>query len=143
MAILYLIRHGETEHNANHIIQGQIDSPLTDLGKKQTKETANRLKDVNFAACYYSPLGRTTQTAQVILKEHDITVQAKNDLMEFNMGILEGKTNDHTLHGEEFENFAIFPHKYTTPVKDAETYDSLTDRVFNCCKNIAASHNEG
>ncbi len=140
MAILYFVRHGQTEHNANHIIQGQIDSSLTELGIAQAVEAAEKLKNTTFAACYHSPLGRTTTTAQTILQHHDIPVYIKPELMEFNMGILEGKINDHTIHGEAFENFAKFPDRYTTPIENGETYTTLTKRVQNCCREIAASH---
>ncbi len=140
MAIIYLVRHGQTEHNANDIIQGQINSPLTPLGLEQAEISAERLKDIDFTTCYHSPLGRTTQTAQVILKYHDIPTFPCPELMEINMGVLEGEINDHTVHGEEFENFTLYPHKYTVPVKDAETYQQLTQRVYNCCQNIADNH---
>ena len=140
MAIIYFVRHGQTEHNANHIIQGQIDSQLTELGKSQAEQTSKELKDIEFTSCYYSPLGRTTSTAHILLKHHNIEAHPKNDLMEFNMGILEGEINDHTIHGEEFENFAIYPHKYTTPVESGETYKDLAERVFNCCKDIVSNH---
>ncbi len=142
MPTLYLVRHGETEHNLNHIIQGQIDSPLTELGKTQAEQTSNELKDIPFSACYYSPLGRTTKTAEIILKHHNIPAYADRNLMEFDMGVLEGEVNDHTLHGLEFKNFAIAPHKYITPVKNGETYESLTERVYNCCYNISNAHSD-
>lgn len=142
MAILYIVRHGETEHNANGIIQGQINSPLTANGRTQANNAAEKLKDIEFSTCYHSPLGRTTETAQTILEHHNITVHPKNDLMEFNMGILEGEINDHTLHGEEFENFAKYPHRYDTPVENGETYAELTKRFYTCCKEIVSKHED-
>ena len=142
MPKLYLIRHGQTEHNANEIIQGQIDSPLTRLGQEQVELTAEKLKDINFTACYHSPLGRTTSTAREILQYHHIPVYPRDGLMEINMGRLEGAINDHRIHGEEFENFAVYPHKYTTPVPEGETYKSLTNRVYNCIREIAEKYRQ-
>ena len=44
---LFLVRHGQTELNKKGVIQGKIDSPLTDKGINQAIETANRAKDLN------------------------------------------------------------------------------------------------
>ena len=140
MPRLYLIRHGQTEHNANDIIQGQIDSPLTSLGQQQVKKTAEALRDISFTACYHSPLGRTTSTAREILKYHHVPVYPRDGLMEINMGSLEGEVNDHRIHGEEFENFSIYPHKYNVPVPEGETYESLTNRVYSCIREIAGKY---
>ena len=45
MTILYLVRHGETVDNANHIMQGQTPGELNEKGVQQAKELAEQLKD--------------------------------------------------------------------------------------------------
>ena len=40
----YLVRHGETHFNVLHRLQGQCDSPLTENGIKQAKQTCEKLK---------------------------------------------------------------------------------------------------
>lgn len=66
--MIYLVRHGETDDNKNHIIQG--NKPMNKTGKKQVKETAKILKDIEFDVCFCSPLKRTRQTAKSLLKYH-------------------------------------------------------------------------
>ena len=66
--MIYLVRHGETNDNKNHIIQG--NKSLNRIGRKQVKETAITLKDVDFDICFCSPLKRTKQTAKSLLKFH-------------------------------------------------------------------------
>ena len=66
--MIYLVRHGETDDNKNHIVQG--NKPLNNTGKKQVIETALLLKDIKFDVCFCSPLKRTKQTAKVLVKYH-------------------------------------------------------------------------
>ena len=44
MTLLYLVRHGETVDNANHIMQGQTQGELNEHGIKQAEELADRFK---------------------------------------------------------------------------------------------------
>ena len=44
MTLLYLVRHGETVDNANHIMQGQTPGELNEQGIKQAEDLAERLK---------------------------------------------------------------------------------------------------
>ncbi|MGU4174521.1 phosphoglycerate mutase family protein, partial [Pseudomonas aeruginosa] len=40
---IYLVRHGQTEFNAVRRWQGQVDSPLTELGRQQAMRMGRRL----------------------------------------------------------------------------------------------------
>lgn len=60
---VYLLRHGETEWNVQHRVQGALDSPLTENGIQQTKNAAKRLAKVEFDAAFASPSPRE-HTAQ-------------------------------------------------------------------------------
>ncbi len=44
MLQVYLVRHGETQWNAERRIQGQSDSPLTAKGEQQAMVVATRAK---------------------------------------------------------------------------------------------------
>jgi len=67
MARWYLVRHGETAWNAENRIQGQTDVPLHDVGRREARQTGERLAGVRFAAAYCSDLSRTQETARIIL----------------------------------------------------------------------------
>jgi broad specificity phosphatase PhoE len=65
---IYLVRHGETEWNAQGRCQGKLDSPLTPRGRAQARaygvmlvERANIID-----ALYSSPRGRARQTVDII-----------------------------------------------------------------------------
>ncbi|KAF8605418.1 hypothetical protein BDV93DRAFT_506979 [Ceratobasidium sp. AG-I] len=49
-ALIYIIRHGETNENRQGIIQGQMDTQLNDAGRAQAATAGKALEDVNFIA---------------------------------------------------------------------------------------------
>ena len=95
---LCLIRHGETDWNAERRLQGQIDIPLNALGVLQAKAAAESLyQDLllnAFAAIYSSDLKRAHETATIIAHRLDLSVTADSSLRERDYGDLQGLTID-------------------------------------------------
>jgi broad specificity phosphatase PhoE len=105
---IYLIRHGQSESNLNRIISGQIDTPLSELGKKQAREL-RRILPTRYDRVYSSPLSRAKHTALLALQksEDDDGIIYLDDLKEISFGDLEGTNRDHLVVDEErFINFA-------------------------------------
>ncbi len=86
--MLYIIRHGQTEMNARHVLQSRSDQPLNDIGVRQAEGAARRLKDVHFQRVYSSPLQRAVETARIIAPGIPITVDER--LIEMDYGPYEG-----------------------------------------------------
>lgn len=61
---------GETQANADQIIQGQSDWDLNERGRQQSEAAGKALADVSFDAVLSSDLARPLQTADGILKEN-------------------------------------------------------------------------
>src|SRR5690606_18108138 len=65
--LIYLLRHGQTEFNAERRIQGQCDSALTPLGREQARGLGlllcGALAGEGAFEMVCSPLGRTVATA--------------------------------------------------------------------------------
>ena len=70
MTLLYLVRHGETVDNANHIMQGQTPGELNEQGIKQAEDLAERLKDEPIDAFVSSDLQRSIHTCKLIAAPH-------------------------------------------------------------------------
>ena len=68
MTTLFLLRHGETEENVKHILQGCMPGTLTEVGREQAREAACELCAVDFDAVLSSDLKRATDTADIILE---------------------------------------------------------------------------
>ena len=62
---VYLVRHGQSEHNVAAIYQSQ-DVKLSDVGREQARLIAERISDLQIDALISSPLPRTLETAQII-----------------------------------------------------------------------------
>jgi broad specificity phosphatase PhoE len=96
MARWYLVRHGETQWNADERIQGQTDVPLHDGGRREAGLTGKRLSDTRFAAVYSSDLDRTQETASIILSAQSAQpapeITTTPLLREVSYGIFEGLT---------------------------------------------------
>ena len=90
----YLVRHGETEWNVQHITQGQSDSPLTAEGLPGIEATAQELKDIKFDAIFSSDLGRAKTTAEIIKLDRDLAIQTSELLRERSFGKFEGMAVD-------------------------------------------------
>lgn len=91
MLKIILVRHGETEWNRIHRLQGgDSDTPLNEEGKLQAENLALRLKDENLEAVYSSPLQRALDTARSIAHYHNLEVNIIPALKEIHVGELEG-----------------------------------------------------
>jgi probable phosphoglycerate mutase len=93
---IYLIRHGETEWNAEGRFQGKLDSALTDTGVRQAEAIGRRLArlDIPFDAFVSSPLGRTRQTAAIIAGSANLpAAQCDDRLAEVSLGSWDGLTH--------------------------------------------------
>ncbi|WP_336282957.1 2,3-diphosphoglycerate-dependent phosphoglycerate mutase GpmB [Cronobacter dublinensis] len=100
MLQVYLVRHGETQWNAERRIQGQSDSPLTEKGEHQAMQVAQRAKALGITHIISSDLGRTRRTAEIIAQGCGCDVILDARLRELDMGILERRHLD-TLTDEE------------------------------------------
>ncbi|MBF6415159.1 histidine phosphatase family protein [Nocardia cyriacigeorgica] len=90
---LILLRHGQTEWNAIDRMQGQIDTDLTELGRRQAKEAARELVTHNAIAIISSDLKRAYETAVALADHTGIEVVRDPRLRETNLGDWEGLTH--------------------------------------------------
>jgi alpha-ribazole phosphatase len=92
------IRHGETEANRAKRYSGQLDEPLTEMGKRQAVRLSRQLAKKGLDAIYASDLQRCVDTAQVIAAAHPtLTVHATPALRECSFGAWEGKTYEELM----------------------------------------------
>lgn len=96
---LYIIRHGQTEHNAKGIVQGKgVNLPLNDLGRKQAKQFFDAYKHIPFDKMFASSLLRAQQSIE-LFKQFNIPFEISADLDEISWGNMEGQTN--TVESDE------------------------------------------
>ena len=98
MTTLLLIRHGETDWNAEGRLQGHTDRPLSDYGRRQAQQLGDQLKneeleDEGLEAIYSSDLARARETAEIVGERLGLPVGLDADLREKDWGNWEGLTS--------------------------------------------------
>lgn len=101
MLQVYLVRHGETQWNAERRIQGQSDSPLTAKGEQQAMQVGERARSLGITHIISSDLGRTKRTAEIIAQACGCDITFDSRLRELDMGVLEKRQIDSLTEEEE------------------------------------------
>jgi probable phosphoglycerate mutase len=96
---IYFVRHGETDWNRDHRIQGQVDIPLNATGHGQAEMVARNLKDFvrtqKISRFITSPLTRARQTMSYVAREFGIAegkIEIAPAMTELAFGVWEGRT---------------------------------------------------
>lgn len=127
--MLYILRHGRTDWNDKHKIQGHTDIPLNDEGRRMAEKAAEEYKDVHFDICFCSPLIRARETADILLKGRDIPIVYDDRLIEMSFGEYEGVENSFDIPDCLINVLFWEPDKYIDPPGGAESLDDLFART--------------
>jgi probable phosphoglycerate mutase len=137
---LCLVRHGETEWNAERRIQGQIDIELNATGRLQAEAAGRWLVRAGLAALYSSDLRRAWQTAKAIGAATGLEPVARPALRERRYGIFEGLTYAE-LQARHPEGYAAFEARDVDyDFESGESLKAMYARVTGCLQALAASH---
>ena len=91
--MLYLMRHGQTDWNIVHKLQGRTDIPLNENGRQMAREACQTYQDIKIDKCFCSPLQRARETAELMLEGRDIPIELDDRLKEMSFGAFEGEEN--------------------------------------------------
>jgi probable phosphoglycerate mutase len=140
MAMLVLIRHGETSWNAEGRVQGQTDVPLSDVGHAQARALADALGDERFAAIYSSDLLRVRQTADPVARRLGLPVRLDERLRERHYGMFETLTYAEVKvrFPEEYARFRA--HDPEFDFRGGEALRGFFERSVRCLAEIAGRH---
>ena len=138
--LFYFVRHGETDWNAERRLQGQLDIPLNDVGRRQSEQCGSTLRGLIAArrkapadfAFISSPLSRACETMEILRSGLDLPRDGyaiEPRLAELSFGRWEGLTyaevralDSAALAVRERDKW-----NFTTP--DGESYAGLLARV--------------
>jgi probable phosphoglycerate mutase len=144
MLKLYLIRHGETQWNAEGRIQGHTDIELNERGLEQARRLAARINGEGaFDAVYASPLRRAFRTATLIGDALNLPVIPDARLIERSLGQLEGLTMS-----EVKEKFPKVHHAWheggiRPPIPGEEAREVFVERTRAFLHDVRAKHLQG
>lgn len=135
--MLYIMRHGKTEWNAKHKLQGRTDIPLSDEGRIMAENAAKEYADVHFDICFCSPLIRAKETAEILLKGRNIPIKTDDRLIEMSFGIYEGVENPFGIPDCPINVLFHHPEKYLIPADGAESLEDLFSRTGEFLSEVA------
>lgn len=123
MTTLLLVRHGETDWNAERRWQGHADVPLNERGREQARALAEEIaSNGRVDAIYASDLSRARDTAEIVGGRIGVPVVVDRNLREIDVGSREGLTGD--LDGPW----------------DGEPQEAHAERILRAVRGIAARH---
>ena len=110
---LVVLRHGQTDHNAAGLWQGQLDSQLSDLGHEQAKAAAAAIAGLRPSRVVASDLSRAAQTGQEVADGCGLPIELDERWREIHVGEWAGlsgaqvreqypEEQDLLLRGEDF-----------------------------------------
>ncbi len=106
MALLVLLRHGESQWNLENRFTGWVDVPLTEKGRAEARRAGELLRDIHFDCAFTSVLQRAIETLDIVLEvigQQAIPIERDQALNERHYGDLQGLNKAETAKkfGEE------------------------------------------
>lgn len=143
MGTYYIIRHGETRANQSGIIQGHLDVPLAERGKRQAELVGKALSAVRLDAVCTSDLSRACETAQAIVRYQKCKLIVDSRLRELHCGEMQGLTfaASRERFPEFFQAFERDPLKTRRP--GGESLFDLYERSCRALEEIYRNYPEG
>lgn len=141
MTKIFLIRHGQSEWNSLNKVQGQQNTILTDLGKKQALCLGDRLIDANIDIIYTSDLIRAYNTAEIISKKINKPLVANESIREINFGLWEGLTIQEIKKRYKNEYFTWLKEPDKLNIEGLENLMTLQKRAMKYVNEILLENN--
>ncbi|MGE3538107.1 MAG: histidine phosphatase family protein [Candidatus Tectimicrobiota bacterium] len=131
-----LVRHGETEYNAQGLLQGYAPVPLSHYGRQQALRVGPRLRSLRPTVLYSSDIQRAYDTAACISQELGLPIQACPGLREWHIGTWVNRmASDFYAHLE-----ALGAHPATYVPEGGESHIQAQARVVAQMQDWATRH---
>jgi broad specificity phosphatase PhoE len=127
--IIYFVRHGQSVDNPLPIFQG-VNSPLSDVGKKQAELIADRIGNIDFDVLISSPVLRARQTAEIIKNNIDKELEYSDLFVErIKPSSVVDKSNDDLEAKKTFLEWKNSLYTSGLRIEDGENFDDLISRA--------------
>lgn len=133
---LYLCRHGQSQWNAQGLLQGQCESSLSQLGQQQAQMLANTAKDWAITKIYHSTLSRAQQTAEICADQLAIESIQLKGIQERHYGHWQGQAINTLTDMENFKG-SCYTDKSTLPCPLGESTEHVQTRMLAALQHIA------
>lgn len=135
--MLYVARHGQTVWNTKFLVCGQVETELTELGRRQASELAEKVavleKKVTKILC--SPLTRAQETARAVGERVGLEVQIEPAIIEMNFGIYDGRPGTDEAFQKARRQLAL-------PFEGGESVLDVAGRIYPLLNELKAQPEE-
>ena len=132
---IVLVRHGETEWSRSGQHTGRTDIPLTEQGRREAAMVGPTLRDWDFTHRFSSPLSRALDTANDAGVIGDLSID--DDLLEWDYGIYEGRTNEEIQLAEPGWS------KWVGPLEGGESAADVGERADRAIDRLKSASADG
>ena len=133
--MIYLVRHGQTDYNLEDRMQGHLDIPLNETGRKEAMICKKELSSIKIDRIIASDLLRAKETANIINESFSLPITYDARLRELNMGDLQGRVFK-DISNESWDPLNHEPHKI-----HAESLEDLYKRTKSFFDEVDAKQN--
>lgn len=139
MAMIILVRHGENEWVKRHRLAGWIPGVhLNETGHRQAREAAERLAVLPVKAVYSSPVTRCMETAVYIAEQHNLSINALDEMGEVRYGKWEGKKIKKLAKKPLWHVVQFFPSRLRFP--EGEALREVQFRAVQALEKLSQRH---
>jgi len=136
-----VVRHGETDWNISGILQGWIDVPINETGRRQARELAAAFAGTGFASVWTSPLIRSSETAEIVAGLLGLPAPGVHaGLKERHFGAVQGVPKAELGETNEVLLQQILRRNPAAHFEEGETMDAFADRVLGALLEIGTRH---
>lgn len=138
-----LVRHGQSEGNAERRFGGHSPTPLSERGVREAAAAARALEPEQITAIYSSDLWRARQTAEPLARATGLDVIPLAAFRERHVGRMEGLTFEEAALQFPDEYAALLRRDYERVLLDGESYRQLLDRAAHELDRAINNHRGG
>jgi broad specificity phosphatase PhoE len=138
-----LIRHGQSEGNAEGRFGGHTATPLSKRGRKQAEATAKVLASESLTAIYSSDLPRAIETAEPLSRLTGLEIQSTEAFRERSVGVMEGLAFEDAAEQHPEQYAALLRRDFEHVLVGGESYRQLLDRAWGKLDEAIAENRNG
>ncbi|HKS28828.1 MAG TPA: histidine phosphatase family protein [Pyrinomonadaceae bacterium] len=126
---IFLVRHGQSQGNAEGRFGGHTATPLSPRGRRQSEAAARTLASEKITAIYSSDLLRAVQTAEPLSRLTGLEVRSTSAFRERGVGVLEGLTFEEAAAQHPEQYAALIQRDFEHVILGGESYRQMLDRA--------------
>jgi broad specificity phosphatase PhoE len=140
---ILLIRHGQSQGNAEGRFGGHTATPLSPRGRQQAEATAHALATEKISAIYSSDLSRAVETAMPLARLTGLDVEQTSAFRERSVGVMEGLTFEEAAAQHPEQYAALIRRDMEHVMLGGESYRQMLDRAAAHLDSIIEQHSSG